>query len=112
MLQNCREGHVAARLFMVFVSVWSGFFWNLQAAVASRAAGQLVSWGTTVVPRIAADARFIAVATGDAHSVVVNAGGTVTGWGSSSPLQLGLSNVVAVAAGGSDTIALRADGTV
>jgi hypothetical protein len=65
----------------------------------------LVAWGQMSVPPISPHARFLAVATGDSHTVVLNEDGTATGWGANTARELvsipeGLSNMVSIVAGG------------
>src|SRR5439155_10850096 len=55
-------------------------------------------------------------AAGSYHQLALNGDGTVVAWGSNSNGQtnvpVGLSNVVAIAAGDNDSLALKSDGTV
>src|SRR5688572_25954800 len=87
-------------------------------AADSRPIGQLVSWGRMTMPPISPDEKFVAVATGNVHTMVLKEDGTVTGWGGSggvfgaANIPVGISNVVSIVAAGSDTIALRSDGTL
>src|SRR5687768_17783328 len=84
----------------------------------SRPVGQLVSWGRLTMPPISPDEKFVAVATGNVHTMVLKEDGTVTGWGGSggvfgaANIPAAVSNVVSLVAAGSDTIALRSDGTL
>ena len=92
-----------------------------------RAAPNVIAWGSndsgqSSVPVDLTNA--VALACGDAHSLALQADGTVVAWGAGltnkgawpdfgqSIVPTGLTNVVAVAAGSCHSLALRADGTV
>lgn len=82
--------------------------------------GQVVSWGSMVLPPVNPETRFTAVAAGGEHSLALKADGTVFAWGRNlsgeSTVPEGLSNIVAIAAGGRShtgfSLALKKDGTV
>jgi alpha-tubulin suppressor-like RCC1 family protein len=86
----------------------------------TNASGQVVVWGSMVLPFVKAGTRFTAIAAGGEHSLAVKEDGTVAAWGRNvsweAKVPLGLSNVVAVSAGGRSgsgfSVALRRDGTV
>jgi alpha-tubulin suppressor-like RCC1 family protein len=86
----------------------------------TNASGQVVTWGTMVLPFVKPGTRFTAVAAGGQHSLAVKDDGTVVAWGRNisgeAKVPAGLSNVVAVSAGGRSgsgfSVALRRDGTV
>ena len=87
---------------------------------STNASGQVVSWGSIVLPLVQPGTRFIAVAAGGEHSLALKADGTVVAWGRNlsgeSTVPEGLSNVIAIAAGGRSnsgfSVALRRDGTI
>jgi alpha-tubulin suppressor-like RCC1 family protein len=87
---------------------------------STNVSGQIVGWGSMVLPLIDPRTQFIAVAAGGEHSLALKADGTVVAWGRNlsgeATVPAGLSNVIAIAAGGrSDTgfsLALRRDGRV
>jgi len=91
---------------------------NYRAESVAPGASNLmsVSWGTSVLPAELDD--FVGYAENPNYGFVINADGTVTGWGANWEGVLnvpdGLSNVVAVAVGKGLSIglALKADGTV
>ncbi|SPE56912.1 exported hypothetical protein [Verrucomicrobia bacterium] len=114
------------------VAIATGFSHNL----ALKGDGTVVGWGwnaygqTNVPPGLTS---VVGIAAGNYHSLSLLADGTVVGWGynqygqatgvpnpvspylSSGPVSLAgqtLSNVVAIAAGSSHSLALKADGTV
>ena len=76
---------------------------------------KLTAWGTNglgqtnVPPNLT---NIIAVAAGSAHSVALNADGSVVVWGQTRITPVGLTRVAAIAAGEAHTLALRSDGTV
>jgi alpha-tubulin suppressor-like RCC1 family protein len=86
----------------------------------TNASGEVVTWGSMVLPYIEPGTRFVAVAAGGQHSLAIKEDGTVVAWGRNisgeANVPAGLSNVVAVAAGGHSgsgfSVALRRDGTV
>ena len=86
----------------------------------TNASGQVVTWGSMVLPFVKSGTRFTAVAAGSQHSLAVKQDGTVVAWGRNisgeARIPAGLSNVVAVSAGGRSgsgfSVALRRDGTV
>jgi alpha-tubulin suppressor-like RCC1 family protein len=86
-----------------------------------RSDGSIISWGANLaIPRSAQDT--VAVAVGGPASgsssfyLALRTNGTVVGWGDNTYSQTtplaGLSNVVAIAAGGYHSLALKNDGTV
>ena len=86
-------------------------------ALALRADGTLAAWGN--VPGLDPPSglnRVIAVACGDAHSLVLQADGKVVQWtangSGTSDLPASLTDVTAIAAGGRHNLALKSDGTV
>ncbi|MBI3192034.1 MAG: hypothetical protein HYZ36_05155, partial [Pedosphaera parvula] len=87
-------------------------------AVGAQSSGRLIAWGRMVVPYLEPGTRFTDVACGDGHTLALEADGTVVAWGNNFYGQClpptNLSNVMAVAAGGSGSfsLALRDDGTV
>jgi alpha-tubulin suppressor-like RCC1 family protein len=89
-------------------------------AIFTNASGQVVTWGSMMLPFVKPGTRFTAVAAGGEHSLAIKEDGTVLAWGRNisgeSTVPPGLSNVVAVSAGGRSgtgfSIALRRDGTV
>src|SRR5687768_5146268 len=84
----------------------------------SRSVGQLVSCGRLTMPPISPDEKFVAVATGNVHIVVLKEAGTVPGWGAAGVafgavhIPAAVTNVVSIVASATDTIALRSDGTL
>lgn len=86
----------------------------------TNTSGQVVTWGSMVLPFVKPGTRFTAVAAGGEHSLAVKDDGTVVAWGRNisreATVPAGLSNVVAVSAGGRSgtgfSVALRRDGTV
>jgi len=86
----------------------------------TNASGQVVTWGSMVLPFVKPGTRFTAVAAGGEHSLAVKQDGTVVAWGRNlsgeAKVPAGLSNVIAVSAGGRSgtgfSVALRRDGTV
>ena len=82
--------------------------------------GQIVSWGSMVLPFVSPRTRFTAVAAGGEHSLALTSEGTVVGWGRNlsgeATVPGELSNVVAIAAGGRShsgfSVALKRDGRV
>ena len=121
-------------------SVGRAFWLGLLAACSANAdpAGSVVAWGgnkygQTNVPA-AAQSGVTAIAAGTYHTVALKSDGTVVAWGRNSfgevtgtpttdepysaiasPVTLGglvLSGVTAIAAGGTHTVALKADGSV
>ncbi len=82
--------------------------------------GHLVSWGAIVMPFVEPGTRFTAVAAGSEHSLALKSDGTVIAWGRNrsgeATVPEGLSNVVAIAAGGRShtgfSVALQKDGRV
>ena len=76
--------------------------------------GTVVSWGKDVIPYVAPGTRFTKIAAGGDHSLALTSGGTVVAWGdvSQSPVPAGLSNVIAIAAGGWYSLALVASPSV
>jgi alpha-tubulin suppressor-like RCC1 family protein len=87
---------------------------------STNVSGQIVGWGSIVLPLVNPGTRFIAVAAGGEHSLALKADGTVVAWGrnlsSEATVPTGLSNVIAIAAGGRSgsgfSLALRRDGRV
>ena len=88
--------------------------------ISTNASGQIVGCGSMVLPWVSPQARFIAVAAGGEHSLALKDDGTVVAWGRNlsgeSTVPAGLSNVVAIAAGGRSntgfSLALTKEGTV
>jgi len=88
--------------------------------ISTNISGQIVSWGSMVLPLVDPRTRFIAVAAGGEHSLALKADGTVVAWGRNlsgeATVPAGLSNVIAIAAGGRSgsgfSLALRRDGRV
>ncbi len=86
----------------------------------TNASGQVVTWGSMVLPYIEPGTRFTAVSAGAQHSLAVKQDGTVVAWGRNisgeANVPAGLSNVVAVSAGGRSgsgfSVALRRNGTL
>jgi alpha-tubulin suppressor-like RCC1 family protein len=86
----------------------------------TNASGQVVTWGAMVLPFVKPGTRFTAVAAGGQHSLAVKEDGAVIAWGRNmsgeARVPAGLSNVVAVSAGGRSgtgfSVALRRNGTV
>jgi len=89
--------------------------------------GDGTTTGRTTPVEVSGLTSVVAVAAGSAHTVVLNADGTVRAWGSNISGQLGdgtttdrltpvevsgLTSVVAIAAGTAHTVALNTDGTV
>jgi len=87
---------------------------------STNRSGQIVSWGSMVLPYVDPKTRFIAIAAGGEHSLAVTSDGRVIAWGRNlsgeATVPEGLSNVIAVAAGGRSnkgfSVALRRDGRV
>jgi alpha-tubulin suppressor-like RCC1 family protein len=85
----------------------------------TNASGQVVVWGSMILPYVKPGTRFIAIAAGGEHSLAVKMDGTVVAWGRNvsgeAKVPAGLRNVVAVSAGGRSStgfsVALRRDGT-
>jgi hypothetical protein len=77
-------------------------------AFAQRA-GTVVSWGAQVLPLVPPGTRFQAIAAGGSHSLALRRDGSVMVWGNDddrvSP-PAGLTDVVAIAAGDSRSLAL------
>jgi alpha-tubulin suppressor-like RCC1 family protein len=88
--------------------------------LSTNLSGQVVSWGSMMLPFVNPGTRFVAIAAGGEHSLALQSDGTVIAWGRNisgeANVPSGLSNVVAIAAGGrSDSgfsVALRRDGRV
>jgi alpha-tubulin suppressor-like RCC1 family protein len=88
--------------------------------ISTNRSGQIVSWGSMVLPYVKSGTRFISIAAGGEHSLGVTSDGSVIAWGRNlsgeSTVPDGLSNVIAVAAGGRSnkgfSVALRGDGRV
>jgi alpha-tubulin suppressor-like RCC1 family protein len=86
----------------------------------TNASGQVVTWGSMVLPFVKPGTRFTAAAAGAEHSLAVQEDGTVVAWGRNTSgearVPAGLSNVVAISAGGRSgtgfSVALRRNGTV
>jgi hypothetical protein len=89
-------------------------------SLALKNDGTIISWGregTTVPPEAT---NVIAISAGtlwnNPHFLALRSGGTVVAWGNGdfgdNIVPAGLSNVVAVSAGGNHSIALKSDGTV
>src|SRR5437588_9750796 len=78
---------------------------NLRAAQA----GHVVGWGNYALLLPDANTRFVAVSGGYAHTLALKSDGTVVGWGANGGGQCNvpasLSNVVAIAAGYSHSLA-------
>jgi alpha-tubulin suppressor-like RCC1 family protein len=86
----------------------------------------IIGWGSMSNGELRGphDGRFLALTSGETHSLALSAGGTVEAWGGRNTygqisVPAGLENVIAVAAGGnywipetSHSLALREDGTV
>jgi alpha-tubulin suppressor-like RCC1 family protein len=87
---------------------------------SANRSGQIVSWGSMVLPFVNPKTRFVAVAAGGEHSLALSSDGKVIAWGRNlsgeSSVPDGLSNVVALAAGGRSnkgfSVALKRDGHV
>jgi alpha-tubulin suppressor-like RCC1 family protein len=87
-------------------------------SLALKSDGTVIAWGTTwngaaYVPEAAPVglSNVVAIAAGTYHSVALKEDGTVVAWGDirQTNVRNGLSNVIAISAGG---LALKADGTV
>ncbi len=107
-------------------SIAAGYWHNL----AIKSTNSVVAWGLNVYSQtnVPSGLKAIAVAAGRDHSLALTTNGTVVGWGinsnyfNSDPSQneyfgqadipLGLSNVVAIAAGAFHSAALESNGTV
>ena len=101
---------------LVLALAWGGLFFAFPAR-----GGTVVTWaGATNGP--ANLTNVVAVAAGMQYDLVLNADGSVAGWGNNNDyyggyageatVPAGLSNVVAIASGDYDSLALKADGTV
>ena len=103
--------------------------WDHSVALLTN--GTVVVWGQYLPPDWAVPAsatNVVAIAAGDFHTLALKADGTVLAWGEGdgtdsgyemfygdygqSMVPAGLSNVVAIAAGGQHSMALKSDGTV
>ncbi len=93
---------------------------KISRIASTNVSGQIVGWGSIVLPLVNPGTRFIAVAAGGEHSLALKADGTVVAWGRNlsgeATVPAGLSNVIAIAAGGRSgsgfSLALRKDGRV
>lgn len=87
-------------------------------AMAVTDAGTVVVWGESDGGFTTPTTNFTnatAVAAGDLHGLVLTTDGTVVGWGDDTYGQVdvsGLSNIVAIAANGSQSMAMSSNGTV
>jgi alpha-tubulin suppressor-like RCC1 family protein len=87
---------------------------------STNVSGQIVGWGSMVLPQFNPGTHFIAVAGGGEHSLALKSDGTVVAWGRNlsgeATVPAGLSNVIAIAAGGRSgsgfNLALKRDGRV
>ena len=83
-------------------------------SLALRADGTVFGWGSVTVPEGLTNAMAIS-ANGDSdgrQSLALNRDGTVVAWGNVDTVPNGLSNVVAIAAGGFHELALKNDGGI
>jgi alpha-tubulin suppressor-like RCC1 family protein len=89
-------------------------------ALFTNASGQVVTWGSMVLPFVKPGTRFTAVAAGSEHDLAIKEDGTVIAWGRNASgeatVPSGLTNVIAVSAGGRSgtgfSLGLRRDGTI
>src|SRR5688500_7373769 len=94
-----------------------GLFFSLEIPGADLPSGQMVSWGSRASPPVQPGSTFIGMAAGLDHSLAIKTNGTVIAWGNNfqGPCNVppGLSNVIAVAAGGGGhSLALQSSGLV
>ena len=81
--------------------------------LSQTAIGQVVGWGSTMFFYAEPGTKFVGIAAGGAHSLVLGYDGKVIGCGSrnGATVPVGLSNIVAIAAGGNHSLGLKSDGT-
>jgi alpha-tubulin suppressor-like RCC1 family protein len=99
--------------------VVSNEYGSVTGVVAQVSISSIVAWGDDSAGQLevpASATNVVAIAAGEAHSLVLRADGSAVGWGDNSYGQNNISpwaeNAVAIAAGESHSLALRLDGTV
>jgi len=84
--------------------------------LALKADGTVAGWGYNFDGRAAPPPGLtnVVAISAKSHSMALKSDGTVVAWGSGTVTNVpaGLSNIVAVAAGGSSSLALKSDGTI
>src|SRR5437773_2582276 len=75
-----------------------------EAQNTNHTPGNVISWGSQVIPNLAPGTRFTKIAAGYFHSLALKSDGTVVAWGSNSSGEStvpgGLNGIVGIAAGG------------
>lgn len=89
-----------------------GIYWLVCLALAipnplfadNRTPGQVVGWGSMILPNVEPNTVFTKIAAGDYHSLAMTSAGSIVGWGNNfsgqTTVPIGLSNAVAIATGG------------
>ena len=106
--------NIKLKAFFALAAIAIALIPQAEAQNTNRTPGTVIGWGGQVIPIVAPGTRFTKIAAGYNHSLALKSDGTVVAWGLNTTGQTnvppGLTNVIAISAGQTFSMALIGSG--